>query len=192
VGAAGKDRTHNTTCRGPVLYQLGHRSLIFQNEQGGRLPAQDRNAADVITGNEHIVKACADKHFFTATSIVDLIKHVFKNPEFKVFNADEFDTNMLQRLQAAIDSEDSQVLNMHKDGDAPQILEFSRRPVETVLCELIGDMPLACHQHFAFHKSRYKDPHGDRIFAGDVNGSVSFQLAQIKSVSVRCMFPSRL
>jgi hypothetical protein len=37
---------------------------------------------------------------------------------------------------------------------------------------------LAGHQHFAFHK--YKDPHGNRLFAGDANGSVSFQLAKIK------------
>jgi hypothetical protein len=147
------------------------------------LPALDRNAADVITGNEHIVKACADKHFLTAIAIVDLIKNVFKNPEF---NADEFDTDMLQRLQAAIDREDLQVLNMHKDGDAPQILEFFKRPVEKVLCELIGDMRLACHQHFAFHKC--KVPHGNRIFPGDVNGSASFQLAQIKSVSVSSCF----
>ncbi len=40
-----------------------------------------------------------------------------------------------------------------------------------MLRELIGDLRLASHQHFAFHK--YKDPHGNRLFAGDANGSVS-------------------
>jgi hypothetical protein len=69
---------------------------------------------------------------------------------------------------------------MHKDGDGPQILELFRRPAEKVLRELIGDLNLAGHQHrdFAFHQ--YKYPHGNRLFAGDANGSVSFQLAQIK------------
>jgi hypothetical protein len=52
---------------------------------------------------------------------VDLIENVLKNPEF---NADDVDTYMLQRLQAAIDSGDLQVINMHKDGDGPQVLEL--------------------------------------------------------------------
>ncbi len=62
------------------------------------MPALDRDAADVITGCEHILKAYADKHALTATAIVDLIKDVLKNPEF---NADDVDTDLLQRLQAA-------------------------------------------------------------------------------------------
>ena len=70
---------------------------------------------------------------------MDLIqKSVIKNPEF---DADEVDTDMLQRLQAAIDSSDLQVImiNMHKDGDGPQISELFTRPAEKVLRELIGD-----------------------------------------------------
>ena len=66
---------------------------------------------------------------------------------------------MLRRLQAAIDSGDLQVINMHKDGDGPQVLELFKRPVEKVLRELVGDLRLAGHQHFAFHE--YKDPHGN-------------------------------
>jgi hypothetical protein len=110
------------------------------------LPALDRDAADVITGSEHILKAYGEKHSLTATAIVDLIKNVLKNPEF---NADDVDTDMLQRLQAAIDSKDLQVINMHKDGDGPQVLELFARSVEKVLRELIGDLRLAGHQHFA-------------------------------------------
>ena len=71
------------------------------------MPALARDAADVITGSEHILKAYADKHSVTAAAIVDLIKNVLKNPEF---NSDEVDTDMLQRLQAAIDSGDLQDL----------------------------------------------------------------------------------
>jgi hypothetical protein len=36
--------------------------LIFPFEQGGLLLALDRDAAVVITGSEHILKAYADKH----------------------------------------------------------------------------------------------------------------------------------
>jgi hypothetical protein len=140
------------------------------------LPALDRDAADVITGSEHILKAYANKHSLTATAIVDLIKNVLKNPEL---NADDVDTDMLQRLQAATGSGDLQVINMHwhNDGDGPQIWELFTRPAEKVLRELIGDLRLAGHQHIEFHE--YKDPHGNRPFASDANGSVSFQLARI-------------
>jgi hypothetical protein len=50
------------------------------------LPALDRDAADVFTGSEHIVKAYPDyyhgpdKHSLTATAIGDLINNVLKNP----------------------------------------------------------------------------------------------------------------
>jgi hypothetical protein len=132
---------------------------MFQFEQGVLLPALDRDAADVITGSEHIFKAYAEQHSLTPTAIVDLIKNVMKIPEF---NADDVDTDMLQRLQTAINSGDLQVINMHKDGDGPQALELFARPVEKVLSELIGDVRLACHQHFAFNE--YKDPHGNRLF----------------------------
>jgi hypothetical protein len=47
-----------------------------------------------------------------------------------------------------------------------------------VLRKLIGDLSLAGHQHFEFHE--YKDPHGNRLFAGSAKGSESFQLAEIK------------
>ncbi len=95
---------------------------MFQFEQGRLLPALDRDAAVIITGNEHILKAYADKHSLTATAIVDLFKNVFKNVlKNPKFNADDVDTDMLQRLQAAIDSGDLQVINMHKDGDGPQV-----------------------------------------------------------------------
>jgi hypothetical protein len=122
---------------------------MFKFEQDGLLPALDRDAADVITGSDNILKAYADKHSLTATAIMNLIKDVLKDPEF---NANNVDTDMLQRLQAAIDSGDLQVINMHKDGDRPQILELFARPVGKVLRELIGDLRLAGHQHFAVHK----------------------------------------
>jgi hypothetical protein len=82
------------------------------------------------------LKAYADKHSLTAAAIVDLIKTVLKNPEF---NSDDVDTDMLQRLQAAIDSGDLKVMKMHKDGDGSQTLELFTRPAEKVLRELIGD-----------------------------------------------------
>jgi hypothetical protein len=69
--------------------------------QQGLMPALDSDMAEVITGSKFIVKTYADSHSLTATAINDLIKNVLKNPQF---NVDEFDTDMLQRLSATIDS----------------------------------------------------------------------------------------
>jgi hypothetical protein len=57
-------------------------------------------------------------------------------------------------------------------------LEMFMRPSEKVLRELVADVRLAGSQHFAFHE--YKDPRGNRHFAGHSNGSVSFQIAHIQ------------
>jgi hypothetical protein len=67
---------------------------------------------------------------------------------------------------------------MHAEGDGEQVLQLFRRPVEKFLLELMADMRLAGCQHFGFQE--YKDPRGNRLFAGQSNGSVSFQLGQVK------------
>ena len=135
----------------------------------------DKEAAGIISSSEAILKEFASKHSCNAKTINDLIKDVLKNP---AFNKDEVDTDMLQRLQASIYSGDVQIVNMHTEGDGDQVLELFMRPSEKVLRELMADVRLAGSQHFAFHE--YKDPRGNRLFAGHSNGSVSFQLAQIR------------
>ncbi len=53
-----------------------------------------------------------------------------------------------------------------------------KRPAEKVLRELMSAIRLAGSQHFALKE--YLDPHGNKLFAGHANGSVSFQLAQLR------------
>ena len=149
--------------------------IVYDISQAGYLPPLDKEAAGIITGSEAIFKEFASKHSLNASTINSFIKDVLKNP---AFNADEVDTDMLQRLQASIDSGDVQIIDMHAEGDGEQVLELFRRPVEKVLRELMADMHLAGCQHFGFQE--YKDPRGNRLFAGHSNGSVSFQLAQLK------------
>ena len=52
--------------------------------------------------------------------------------------------------------------------------------MEKFLLELMADMRLAGCQHRDFRFQEYKDPRDNRLFAGQSNGSVSFQLAQQK------------
>ena len=111
----------------------------------------------------------------TAKDVKALIEDVLHNPDV---NAEEVDTDMLQRFANSIDSGDLDIISMHLEGDGAQKLELFKRPAETVLRELLSDIRLAGCQHFGFKE--YLDPHGNRLFAGHSNGSVSFQLAQFR------------
>ena len=138
-------------------------------------PLHPEEAAGIITGSEQILKEYAKKASLTAKDIIALIEDVLHNPDF---NADDVDTDMLKRFADSIDSGDLEIISMHQEGDGAQKLDLFKRPAEKVLRELIGDIRLAGCQHFAFKE--YLDPHGNRLFAGHSNGSISFQLAQIR------------
>ncbi len=63
--------------------------------QEGFVPPLDIDAANVLTGSEDILKACASKYNLTAHAINDIIKDVLKNLNF---NSDKVDTDMLKQL----------------------------------------------------------------------------------------------
>jgi hypothetical protein len=99
-----------------------------------------------------------------------IISKTHLNP---AFNADEVDAYMLQRLPASIDSGDIQIISMNA-------------AVGKVLRELMAGMRLAgCpSQHSAFKFLKYRDPNGNRRFAGHSKGSVSFQLDQTAQLKI--------
>jgi hypothetical protein len=149
--------------------------MRYRLQEGLVPPLQPVEAAGLISRSEQILKQYAGKASLTAKDIIALIQDVLHNPEF---NADDVDTDMLKRFADSIDSGDLEIISMHKEGDGAQKLELFKRPAEKVLRELMADVRLAGCQHFAFKE--YLDPHGNRLFAGHSNGSVTFQLAQIR------------
>ncbi len=60
----------------------------------------------------------------------NLIEDVLHNPDF---NADDVETDMLERIAKSIDSGDFEIISMHKEGDGAQKLELFKRPAEKVL-----------------------------------------------------------
>jgi hypothetical protein len=144
--------------------------------QDGLVPPLDpEEASGIITRSEQILKEFAKKASLTANDIIALIQDVLHNPEF---NDDDVDTDMLKRFADSIDSGDLEIISMHQEGDGAQKLGLFKRPAEKVLPELMADIRLARCQHFGFKE--YLNPHGNRLFAGHSNGSVTFQLAQIR------------
>ena len=79
---------------------------------------------------------------------------------------------------AAIEEGDLQIIDLKEHGDGEQDVRLFKRPAGKVLRELLADPRLAGCQHFAFKE--YKDAGGARIPGGHANGSVSFQLAQLR------------
>ena len=138
------------------------------------IPPLAPEAAGIITGSEQILKEYASASSLNARDIKRLSEVVLHNPDF---NADDVDTDMLERLADSIDSGNLEIINMHQEGDGAQKLELFKRPAEKVFQKIISDIQLAGCQHFAFKE--YLDPHGNRLFACHSNGSVSFQPTQL-------------
>jgi hypothetical protein len=109
----------------PISYMISCAISYTICLQAGLVPPLDEEAAGIITSSEAILKQFASKHSLNASTINDLIKDVLKNPDF---NADEVDTDMLQRLNVSIDSGDVQIINMHAKGVGEQFLEMFMRP----------------------------------------------------------------
>jgi len=111
----------------------------------------------------------------SAVDLRDLIQDVLRNPEF---NAEEVDHNMHERLMRAVEEGEMDIIDMWQEGDGAQDVRFFKRKVEVVLRELLADERLEGCQHFAFKE--YKNPKGERILGGHANGSITFQMAQLK------------
>ena len=79
---------------------------------------------------------------------------------------------------AAIEAGDLEVIDLKEDGDGNQDVGLFKRPAGKVLRELLSKQRMAGCQHFAF--KAYKDASGARILGEHANGSVSFQLAQLR------------
>ena len=87
--------------------------IVYDILQAGLVPPLEKEVSGIITGSEAILKEFASMHSLNASRINALIKDVVKNP---AFNADEVDTDMLQRLQASIDSGDVRSLTCMPRG----------------------------------------------------------------------------
>lgn len=139
------------------------------------LPQLDREALGLFTASERILQDFAQEKKVNATFIKDLIQKVLHHPDF---DPAQVDHDMHERLMGAIEQGDLEIIDLWKEGDGDQDVRLFKRPAGKVLRELIADPRLAGCQHFAFRE--YKDGSGARIIGGHANGSVTFQLAQIR------------
>ena len=69
------------------------------------------------------------------------------------------------------------IIDMWEEGGGDQDVTFVKRKLEKVMRELIADPRMAGHQHLGFKLQC--NAKGERIYACEANGSVTFQLAQL-------------
>ena len=143
--------------------------------QAKLLPAHNMEDSRAFTRSERILLDHQNLKRMNAVDLRDLIRDVLHNPEF---NASEVDHDMHERLMRAVEDGEMEIIDMWQDGDGAQDVRFFKRKVEIVLRELLADERLEGCQHFAFKE--YKNPKGERILGGHANGSITFQLAQLK------------
>jgi hypothetical protein len=96
---------------------------------------------------ERIIQDFAREKKIDATFVKDLIQKVLHHPDF---DADDVDHDMHERLMAAIEEGDLQIIDLKEHGDGEQDVRLFKRPAGKVLRELLADPRLAGCQHFAF------------------------------------------
>jgi hypothetical protein len=140
------------------------------------MPELDKEAAGVLTASEQILYEHCQRDGMPASKLKELIQEVLHHPDF---DTQDVDHDLHDRVMRAISDGDIEVHDMWVEGDGVQDVRFFRRPGLKVLQELLGDPRLAGRQHFGFQE--YKDPRtGERIVSCEANGTVTFQLAQLR------------
>jgi hypothetical protein len=128
---------------------------------------------------KHILQDHVRQHNTNAAELKNLIQRVLHHPDF---NSDEVDHDMYERLMRAVEEGDIEVIDMcHVEGSLRKVMDIRTTllsKVSKVLMELHSDERMAGHQHLGF-KLR-TDANGNRIFGGDANGSLTFELAQLR------------
>lgn len=129
----------------------------------------------MFTASERLIQDHMKQYKTRAAELKDLIQKVLHHPDF---DARDVDHDMHERLMKCIEEGDIEVIDLWEEGDGNQDVLLYKRPALKVLRELLSDERLAGCQHFGFKE--YKNSRGERILACDANGSVTFQLAQMR------------
>ena len=95
------------------------------------------------------------------------------------FDPAEIDTDLHKRVADAIQDGYIKRFDMRvnrRDGD--QDLSMWMRDVEEVVREIMGDERFKGHQNFSFEECL--DDNSQRVYGGEANAGVSFQIGQIR------------
>ena len=103
---------------------------------------------------------------------------MLQNPEF---DSKDIDPNLHQRMAKAVDDGRIKCFNLREGAaDGDQDLNLWIREVEDVCREIMEDPLFKGNQNFHFEMDL--DALGERMFGGEANAGVSFQIGQLRYV----------
>ena len=80
----------------------------------GVVPPLNQEAGRLFTNSERLLQNYARARALTASDVKSLIEDVLRNPEF---DPQEVDTDMMERLNSAIQDGDFEIIDVWKEGD---------------------------------------------------------------------------
>lgn len=102
---------------------------------------------------------------------------LLKRPDF---DPSDIDSDLHARLARAVHEKVIKAFDMREsDRDGDQDLTLWMREVEEVVREIMEDARFEGHQHFNFEMELDGDD-GERLFGGEANAGVSFQIGQLR------------
>ena len=116
-------------------------------------------------------------HRWTAAELKKVIE-MLQNPEF---DSKDIDPNLHQRMAKAVDDGRIKCFNLREGAaDGDQDLNLWIRVVEDVCREIMEDPLFKGNQNFHFEMDL--DALGKRMFGGEADAGVSFQIGQLRYV----------
>ena len=111
---------------------------------------------------------------------MDELKDMIALLKWTDFDPAEIDTDLHKRVVDAIQDGYIKRFDMRVNTrDCDQDLSMWIRDVEEVVREIMGDERFKGHQKFRF-EACLEDDGGQRVFGGEANAGVSFQIGQIR------------
>jgi len=90
-------------------------AMEFQEAlDAGLVPPLNQEAGRLFTDSERLLQNYACARALTASHVKSLIEDVLRNPEF---DPQEVDTDMMERLNRAIQDGDFEIIDVWKEGD---------------------------------------------------------------------------
>ena len=109
---------------------------------------------------------------------------MLQNPEF---DSKDIDPDLHKRMDKAVQDGRIKCFNMREsDADGDQDLHLWARELEDVVREILEDPVFKGNQNFKFEMDL--DEAGKRLFGGEANAGVAFQIGQLRYVILLIMY----
>ena len=147
--------------------------------EGGFLPSMTEEEQKRFTPSELILYKHALEYRWTAEELKKVI-NMLQRPDF---DSKDIDPDLHKRMAKAVDDGRIKCFDLREGpADGDQDLNLWIRELEDVVREIMEDPIFKGNQHFHFEMDL--DELGRRLYGGEANAAVSFQIGQLRYIPV--------